>query len=95
MSPAHACGFVPGKNAADSSAMVATGPSYDWSQVTSVAFNDNPELMCLAHSHGARVIMSASFDAAILANATARAAWVQAHVQQAIDQHMDGRFGNV
>lgn len=29
---------------------------YDWNVVTTVAWNPSPQLMCVAHAHGARVV---------------------------------------
>ena len=50
---------------------------YDWGQLTTVAWNTDPALMCLAHSKGARVVLNAGVGkAGWLTNATARAAWV-------------------
>eukprot|EP00049_Salpingoeca_infusionum_P006316 m.104980 g.104980 ORF g.104980 m.104980 type:complete len:228 (-) comp13269_c0_seq1:1002-1685(-) len=64
--------------------------SYNWSYVTTVAWNDDPDLMCTAHEHGARVVLQAQFDPVILTNETARALWVANHTQYALDHFMDG-----
>lgn len=49
---------------------------YDWSQLTSVAWSDDPELMCMAHAHGARVIKNAGDVTHVLGNETAMQEWV-------------------
>lgn len=67
--------------------------SYNWSQLTTVAWNEDPALLCAAHAAGARVVALARFDAAELlaANASAaRRAWVAAQVQHARELHLDG-----
>jgi len=64
---------------------------YDWDQLTTVAWSEDQDLMCLAHSKGARVVLNAYpglRDA--LQNATSRMTWVRATVQKALDLHMDG-----
>ena len=33
---------------------------YDWSQLTTVAWNDDPQLVCASHAAGARVVLSAA-----------------------------------
>jgi di-N-acetylchitobiase len=63
---------------------------YDWTQLTTVAWSKDQDLMCFAHSKGARVVLQASFDASILTNATARQQWITNHVQTALTYHLDG-----
>lgn len=62
---------------------------YDWSQLTTVAWNKDPELMCTAHSHGARVVLNAEVGTADwLTDADARAGWVS------VAQRSDDRAAN-
>lgn len=49
---------------------------YDWDQLTTLAWNDDPRLMCLAHAKGARVVLDGRSGTANLSNATARSEWV-------------------
>ena len=51
--------------------------AYDWDQLTTVAWNTDPALMCLAHAHGARVVLNANVNnASWLTDSTARERWV-------------------
>ncbi|XP_033635365.1 di-N-acetylchitobiase-like [Asterias rubens] len=65
---------------------------YDWSYITTVAtFTPyNPEVMCTAHSKGARLVMAEDYPGNQLSNATYRSAWVKQKVELATKQHMDG-----
>ncbi|KAL4440207.1 hypothetical protein ABPG75_003208 [Micractinium tetrahymenae] len=65
---------------------------YDWSQLTTVAWNDDPQLMCTAHAAGARVVLDGrGADSPVLyANATARAEWISDRVRFAQERHLDG-----
>ncbi|XP_077978224.1 di-N-acetylchitobiase-like [Glandiceps talaboti] len=65
---------------------------YDWSMVTTVAmfFDFDPELLCTAHAHKARLVLTASFPKENLTNADDRRRWIDGKVQQALDWHMDG-----
>lgn len=50
---------------------------YDWSQLTTVAWNTDPQLLCTAHRHGARVVLNANVaNTSFLANTTSRKLWV-------------------
>jgi di-N-acetylchitobiase len=65
--------------------------SYDFSQLTTVAWNTDPSLVCAAHRHGARVVMNAEVqDLRLFEEAAARAAWIQPLVQLATDRCLDG-----
>ncbi|XP_010961628.1 di-N-acetylchitobiase [Camelus bactrianus] len=65
---------------------------YDWSQITTVVlFADyDPELMCHAHSKGARVVLKGDVSVKDIKNPTFRASWIAKQVQLAKTQHMDG-----
>jgi len=63
---------------------------YHWSLVTTVAWNEDPELMCHAHSNGARVVLSTSFNDSVLSDPTVRSGWINALVQTAVNEHLDG-----
>ena len=65
--------------------------SYDWSQLTTVAWNEDPALLCTAHAAGARVVLDGRFDpAAVLGTAEHRSAWVAAQLGKALRLHLDG-----
>lgn len=51
---------------------------WDWEQLTTVAWNTDPHLICLAHQHGARVVVKAELPAnrTLLESAVYRAEWV-------------------
>lgn len=65
---------------------------FDWSQLTTVAWNEDPALMCAAHAAGARVVLDGrgANPAAVYGNRTARRAWLDAQVQRAVAEHLDG-----
>eukprot|EP01062_Namystynia_karyoxenos_P014439 TRINITY_DN15199_c0_g1_i2.p1 TRINITY_DN15199_c0_g1~~TRINITY_DN15199_c0_g1_i2.p1 ORF type:complete len:365 (+),score=83.87 TRINITY_DN15199_c0_g1_i2:85-1179(+) len=67
-------------------------PHFDWTQVTTVAVfgKVDPQLICTAHSHGARVVVGADMDKAQLGNETARSAWVGSLLAQAQASGLDG-----
>jgi hypothetical protein len=52
---------------------------WDWDQLTTVAWNTDPELICLAHQRGAKVVVSAELPAnrTLLESAAYRAEWVR------------------
>ncbi|XP_071957112.1 di-N-acetylchitobiase-like [Antedon mediterranea] len=66
--------------------------SYDWSIVTTVAMfgKYDPDLMCYAHSHGARVVLKGVVSADQLNNSTYTNLWITQQVKLAQDQFMDG-----
>eukprot|EP00039_Didymoeca_costata_P000008 m.43756 g.43756 ORF g.43756 m.43756 type:complete len:377 (-) comp10005_c0_seq1:47-1177(-) len=72
----------------------ANGRSYtnwDWSVVSTVAWATEPELICEAHKHGARVVMAS--PAIDLANLTTEAeikVWVKNTVEKVVDGGFDG-----
>jgi len=51
---------------------------WDWDQLTTVAWNTDPELICLAHQRGAKDVVSAELPAnrTLLESASYRAEWV-------------------
>ena len=64
---------------------------YDFNYLTTVAWNTDPALVCIAHQHGARVILNAGINnLTAFTNATERAAWTQRFLQKALDHCLDG-----
>ncbi|KAL5012559.1 hypothetical protein ScPMuIL_011110 [Solemya velum] len=65
---------------------------FDWSRVTSVVMVGfiSPELMCFAHSKGARVILMANIPVSSLANKTKQLDWVVKKAIAVRDNHLDG-----
>ncbi|XP_022351997.1 di-N-acetylchitobiase [Enhydra lutris kenyoni] len=65
---------------------------YDWSQITTVVIfgKYDPELMCYAHSHGARVVLKGDAPLKDLINPSFRASWIAQKVKLAKTQYMDG-----
>ncbi|KAM4722590.1 di-N-acetylchitobiase [Rhinophrynus dorsalis] len=65
---------------------------YDWSQVTTVALfgKYDPELMCFAHSKGARLVLKGDVPIKNILNPETRAAWIAENVKLAKSQYMDG-----
>eukprot|EP01060_Flectonema_neradi_P005074 TRINITY_DN1336_c1_g1_i1.p1 TRINITY_DN1336_c1_g1~~TRINITY_DN1336_c1_g1_i1.p1 ORF type:complete len:405 (+),score=93.68 TRINITY_DN1336_c1_g1_i1:57-1217(+) len=63
----------------------------DWSQVTTVAWTTDPQLVCLAHSHNVRVVGSTPrFGLGLGSNATALAAWTASLTEQIQGNFLDG-----
>lgn len=69
-----------------------TWKSYNWSIVTTVAAfgKYDPELMCHAHSVGARVVLKGDVHLADIVDQNNRTAWIQEKVDLAKCQFMDG-----
>lgn len=69
-----------------------TWKSYDWSQITTVVLFNNydPELMCYAHSKGARVVLKGDVSVKAIINPTFRASWIAQQVDLSKRQYMDG-----
>jgi len=65
---------------------------YDWSLVTTLAnFGSwDPQMVCVAHSHNARVVFGAGFSVEQLYNQTAITLWIQAQFEQVITRFADG-----
>ncbi|KAM9324670.1 di-N-acetylchitobiase-like [Gastrophryne carolinensis] len=65
---------------------------YDWSQVTTVALftKHDPELMCFAHSKGARYVLKGDLPVKYIVEPTRRASWIEEKVNLAKSQYMDG-----
>lgn len=65
---------------------------YDWTKVTTVAaFGEyDAELMCYAHSKGARVVLKGDVPLSYIVDPVNRTAWIQEKVQLAKSQFMDG-----
>ncbi|XP_070259494.1 di-N-acetylchitobiase [Myotis yumanensis] len=69
-----------------------TWKSYDWSQITTVALfgKYDSELMCYAHSKGARVVLKGDVSLKDIINPHFRTSWIAQQVNLAKTQHMDG-----
>ncbi|XP_053100509.1 di-N-acetylchitobiase-like isoform X2 [Hemicordylus capensis] len=65
---------------------------YDWSKITTVAAfgKYDPELMCYAHSKGARVVFKGDISVKKIVSPAARAAWIGQQVKLAKKRYMDG-----
>ncbi|XP_033007580.1 di-N-acetylchitobiase-like [Lacerta agilis] len=65
---------------------------YDWSHITTVAIfgKYDPELMCYAHSRGARVVLKGDISVKSIVDPAVRAAWIKEKVDLAKRQHLDG-----
>ncbi|XP_053324943.1 di-N-acetylchitobiase-like [Spea bombifrons] len=65
---------------------------YDWSKVTTVALfaEYDPELMCFAHSKGARLVLTGDVPINDIVDPRNRTAWVREKVNLAKRQFMDG-----
>jgi hypothetical protein len=66
---------------------------YDWSQATTVAWRSDPELVCMAHKHGARAVLNANdFGDMLAAMATkeGRSRWIASVVQKLNETSTDG-----
>ncbi|GAX78080.1 hypothetical protein CEUSTIGMA_g5522.t1 [Chlamydomonas eustigma] len=65
--------------------------SFDFSQLSTIAWTTDPALMCYAHSMGARVTADGRQGLAeVLTDASKRSQWVFDAVQQAESLHLDG-----
>ncbi|XP_072556115.1 di-N-acetylchitobiase [Paramormyrops kingsleyae] len=66
--------------------------SYDWSMVTTVAMFGpyDPELMCYAHSKGARFVLKGDVPVTEIVHRDNRTAWITEKVQLAKKLFMDG-----
>ncbi|XP_069837630.1 di-N-acetylchitobiase-like [Dendropsophus ebraccatus] len=66
--------------------------NYDWDHVTTVALFApyDPELMCFAHSKGARFVLKGDVPLKDIVDCNARAAWIAEKVELAKAQYMDG-----
>ncbi|XP_029474320.1 di-N-acetylchitobiase [Rhinatrema bivittatum] len=66
--------------------------AYDWSQVTTVATfgKYDPELMCYAHSKGARLVLTGDVPLKSIVDPKSRADWIAQKLDLAKAQFMDG-----
>uniref|UniRef100_A0AAY4E075 Di-N-acetylchitobiase n=2 Tax=Denticeps clupeoides TaxID=299321 RepID=A0AAY4E075_9TELE len=66
--------------------------SYDWTKVTTVAVFGlyDAELMCFAHSRGARVVLKGDVSLSDIVDPANRTAWIKEKVNLAKKQFMDG-----
>nr|XP_027790890.1 di-N-acetylchitobiase [Marmota flaviventris] len=69
-----------------------TWKSYDWSQITTVAVfgKYDSELMCYAHSKGARVVLKGDVSIKDIIDPTFRTSWIAQKLDLAKTQYMDG-----
>ncbi|XP_041862337.1 di-N-acetylchitobiase [Melanotaenia boesemani] len=69
-----------------------TWKSYNWSMVTTVAAfgKYDAELMCYAHSKGARVVLKGDLPLSYIVDQANRTAWITEKVNLAKSQFMDG-----
>ncbi|XP_077882738.1 di-N-acetylchitobiase isoform X2 [Ictidomys tridecemlineatus] len=69
-----------------------TWKSYDWSQITTVAVfgKYDPELICYAHSKGARVVLKGDVSIKDIIDPTFRTSWIAQKLDLAKTQYMDG-----
>ncbi|XP_060629822.2 di-N-acetylchitobiase-like [Anolis sagrei] len=65
---------------------------YNWTHITTVAIfgKYDPELMCYAHSRGARVVLKGDVAVTKIVDPAFRAAWINEQVELAKRQYMDG-----
>ncbi|XP_042321749.1 di-N-acetylchitobiase-like isoform X1 [Sceloporus undulatus] len=65
---------------------------YNWTHITTVATfgKYDPELMCYAHSRGARVVLKGDVAVTKIVDPAFRAAWINQQVELAKRQYMDG-----
>uniref|UniRef100_A0A8C6QM42 Chitobiase n=1 Tax=Nannospalax galili TaxID=1026970 RepID=A0A8C6QM42_NANGA len=65
---------------------------YDWSQITTVAVfgKYDSELMCYAHSQGARAVLKGDVSLKEITDPTFRASWIADKLDLAKTQYMDG-----
>merc|ERR1711934_374840 len=63
---------------------------FDWDTITTIAWAADPQLVCTAHAHDARVIAAAPSDMPLSADPAVRKAWVDKTVGMIRDQHLDG-----
>ncbi|KAM8930448.1 di-N-acetylchitobiase-like [Pelodytes ibericus] len=66
--------------------------SYDWSKITTVALfaQYDPELMCFAHSKGARIVLTGDVPIKDMVDKANRTAWITEKVNLAKTLYMDG-----
>ncbi|CAH1777543.1 unnamed protein product [Owenia fusiformis] len=65
---------------------------YDWDKVTTVVMVGyyNPELLCYAHSKGARAVAIANIPKSNLTSPVLREAWIQKEIKYIQDNYLDG-----
>uniref|UniRef100_A0A7S3VKA2 GH18 domain-containing protein n=2 Tax=Dunaliella tertiolecta TaxID=3047 RepID=A0A7S3VKA2_DUNTE len=63
---------------------------YNWTRLTTVAWQDDPELVCMAHAHGVRVVANAGDLKEALSGPVKRVEWVLQKVNYIIAHALDG-----
>ncbi|KAG6592743.1 putative Di-N-acetylchitobiase [Phytophthora cinnamomi] len=64
---------------------------YDWDQLTTVAWNEDKDLLCHAHRKGVKIVVKHNFDDVDqLCNTSARQTWVQATYTKIVENYADG-----
>lgn len=68
------------------------GRDINWTHVTTVAWADHDEIMCMAHEHGARAIIGAPKieNLTALVDPLQRRLWIQEALDQVVRTHRDG-----
>lgn len=68
------------------------GEDINWTHVTTVAWADRDEIMCLAHQHGARAVIGAPTieNMTVLADPLLRRSWIQDVLDLVMRTHRDG-----
>ncbi|XP_077994306.1 di-N-acetylchitobiase-like [Glandiceps talaboti] len=70
----------------------STWKHYDWSKITTVAsFGEyDPQLMCTAHAHGARLVQAGGFPVSNLTNKDDWDKWINSQLSLVKNRFMDG-----
>lgn len=64
--------------------------TFDWSTVTTVAWGSDPQLMCHAHAHGARIISAPPAGMPLTGDSSVRAKWIAGAIAATKAHHLDG-----
>ncbi|DAZ95163.1 TPA: LOW QUALITY PROTEIN: hypothetical protein N0F65_012417, partial [Lagenidium giganteum] len=64
---------------------------YDWEHLTTVAWNEDKDLLCHAHKHGVRVVIKHNFDDVnAICKESARQVWIEETYERIVKNHADG-----
>ncbi len=68
------------------------GKDFNWTHVTTIAWADRDEIMCLAHQHGARAVIGAPTieNLTALADSQNRREWIQNALDLVLQNYRDG-----
>lgn len=64
--------------------------AFDWNTITTICWADDPQLVCTAHAHGARVIGAIPDGMPLSGDKAVRAAYINRTVSMVRAQHLDG-----